>query len=292
MPNWEEIQREWETSEISFKDLAEKNSVKDSTIRSRKNREKWSRGNVKRDATKNATQRKNVATKKVVKEVFVESDDLTDRQRLFCIYYIKSFNATMAAIKAGYARNSAHVEGSRLLRNVKVAAEVRRLKGEMHQEVFITAMDVLNKYIQIAFADMTDFVEFGSTEMEQRHPETGKVMLDANFKPITYKMSHLDFKNDDEVDGTIISEVKQGKDGVSIKLASREKAMDFLSKHFDMLPDHFKRQLEQEKLKIAHAKAFGNEDPEQFEDDGFNEALDATTLEVWGDAGNPTESDD
>ena len=198
----------------------------------------------------------------------------------------------MAAIKGGYARNSAHVDGSRLLRNVKVAVEVRRLKGEMHQEVFITAMDVLNKYIQIAFADITDFVEFGSIEMEQRHPKTGKVMLDANFKPITYKMSHLDFKNDDEVDGTIISEVKQGKDGVSIKLASREKAMDFLSKHFDMLPDHFKRQLEQEKLKIAHAKAFGNEDPEQYEDDGFNEALDATRLEVWGDVENPTESDD
>lgn len=135
------------------------------------------------------------ATKKVVKEVFVETDDLTDKQRLFCIYYIKSFNATMAAIKGGYARNSAHVDGSRLLRNVKVAVEVRRLKGEMHQEVFITAMDVLNKYIQIAFADITDFVEFGSIEMEQRHPETGKVMLDANFKSITYKMSHLDFKN-------------------------------------------------------------------------------------------------
>ncbi|WP_399632237.1 terminase small subunit [Sporosarcina sp. SG10008] len=232
------------------------------------------------------------ATKKVAKEVFVETDDLTDKQRLFCIYYIKSFNATMAAIKGGYARNSAHVDGSRLLRNVKVAVEVRRLKGEMHQEVFIIAMDVLNKYIQIAFADITVFVEFGSIEMEQRHSKTGKVMLDANFKPITYKMSHLDFKNDDEVDGTIISEVKQGKDGVSIKLASREKAMDFLSKHFDMLPDHFKRQLEQEKLKIAHAKAFGNEDPEQYEDDGFNEALDATRLEVWGDVENPTESDD
>ena len=68
----------------------------------------------------------------------------------------------MSAIKAGFARNSAHVEGSRLLRNAKVSGEIRRFKGEMQQGIFIDAMDVLNKYIQIAFADITDFVEFES----------------------------------------------------------------------------------------------------------------------------------
>lgn len=291
MPNWEEIQREWETSEITFKDLAEKYDVKDSTIRSRKNREKW-----QRDATENvqrATQRKkSVATKKVAKEVFVESDDLTDKQRLFCIYYLKSFNATVSAIKAGYSRHSAHVEGSRLLRNAKVSAEIRRLKGEMQQEVYVTAMDVLNKYIQIAFADITDFVEFGNIERSELSPETGKPMLDENFKPITYKQGYVDFKPSDEVDGTIISELKLGRDGVVVKLADRMKAMDFLSKHFDMLPDHFKRQLELEKLKIAHSKVFGNEDPEQYEDDGFHEALNATTSEVWPDADDQTDGDE
>lgn len=60
MPNWDDIQKEWESSEITLKDLAEKHDVKDSTIRSRKNREKWKRGN----ATKSATQRNSVATKK------------------------------------------------------------------------------------------------------------------------------------------------------------------------------------------------------------------------------------
>lgn len=88
MPNWEEIQREWETSKISFKDLAEKHGLKDSTIRSRKNREKWQRGDVASNAT-NATQRKkNVATKKKDIEPVVLSEDMTDKQGLFCIYYI------------------------------------------------------------------------------------------------------------------------------------------------------------------------------------------------------------
>lgn len=59
MINWEEIKQQWESTEITFKELAEKYNIKDSTIRSRKNREKWQRNATQ----KNATQRKNVATK-------------------------------------------------------------------------------------------------------------------------------------------------------------------------------------------------------------------------------------
>ena len=59
MPNWDLIRQEYENSNITMKALAEKYGVKDSTLRSRKNREKW-----QRNATdKNATQRENVATK-------------------------------------------------------------------------------------------------------------------------------------------------------------------------------------------------------------------------------------
>lgn len=252
--DWEEIRSEWETTKITFKALAEKHGVKEGTLKSRRSREKWSRDSTeKKDATK---KKKDATIKKVAtpEEVFVESDDLTDRQRLFCIYYIKSFNQTMAAIKAGYARNSAHVEGSRLIRNPKVAAEIRRLKGEMQQGVFVDAMDVLNKYIQIAFADISDYAHFGSIEREQLHPETGEVMLDSNFKPITYKESYVNFKNADEVDGTLISEVKLGRDGISVKLADKMRALDMLSKYFDLLSDNDKKRLQEEKLKAEKAK--------------------------------------
>lgn len=287
MLNWEEIQNEWEMTKITLAALAEKHGVKLGTLKSRKSREAWVRGSSRKDATRKkkvATPTKRMQPKKEQFEPVVESDDLTDKQRLFCIYYIKSFNATMSAIKAGYATNSAHVEGSRLLRNAKVADEIRRLKGEMQQGIFIDAMDVLNKYIQIAFADITDYVMFGSVERQVINEETGRPKLDDNFKPITYRESYVDLKNHDVVDGTIITEVKMGREGVAVKLADKMKAMDFLAKHFDMVPDHFKRQLEEEKLKIAHAKVFGSDDQEEYEDDGFHEALDSTTVEVWGDA--------
>ena len=60
MPNWEEIKKEFETSDISLKALADKHGVKLGTLKSRRSREKW-----QRDATvggKDATSSKGVAT--------------------------------------------------------------------------------------------------------------------------------------------------------------------------------------------------------------------------------------
>lgn len=60
MPNWEQIRKEWETTKKTYKELEEQFSVKSSTIRSRKNREKWERNATGNNATKD----KSVATGK------------------------------------------------------------------------------------------------------------------------------------------------------------------------------------------------------------------------------------
>ncbi|WP_438310834.1 terminase small subunit [Sporosarcina sp. FA9] len=239
--------------EITNKAIAELVDAPAKTISAWKSRDKWT-ASLKPNECSTTKKKRSTTTKKKEKEVFVESDDLTDKQRLFCIYYIKSFNQTMAAIKAGYSRDRAHVTGSELVRNSKVAAEIRRLRGEMQQGIFIDAMDVLNKYIQIAFADITDFVDFGSVEESERNPETGDVLLDDNFNPITYKRGFVDFKESYEVDGTILTEVKLGKDGISVKLADKMKALEMLSKYFDVLSDNDKKRLQEEKLKVDIAK--------------------------------------
>ena len=62
MANWDEIRRDWETSKITLKSLAEKYGVKLGTLKSRKSREGWSRdGPSKKDATQKG---KKVATSK------------------------------------------------------------------------------------------------------------------------------------------------------------------------------------------------------------------------------------
>lgn len=288
MTPWDEIRKEYEASDITLSALADKHDIKLGTLKSRKSREKWQRA-TKKDATKPkkvATKKKKDATTNQIRddaiEVFVESDELTEKQRLFCLYYVKSFNATQSAIKAGYAPESAHVEGSRLLRHAKVSKEIKRIKQDMTQGIFIDAMDVLQKWVKIAFADVTDYLTFGQKEVEVMgafgpiKDEDGKVM--------TRMVNYVEFNESSMIDGTLISEVKQGRDGISVKLADKIKALEKLSLYFDLFPDKFKREIEEEKLKLAQIKAAKDGgDNEEFESDGFIEALDGKTAEVWGD---------
>jgi len=245
VPNWEEIRNEWETTKITFKALAEKYGVKEGTLKSRRSREKWTRN---KDATK---KQKDATIKKVatLKEVFVESDELTDKQRLFCIYYIKYFNATKAYQKAyGCDYMTAQSIAYRLMGNDGVKAEIQRLKTQRLNEAYFDKYDVLQKYKDIAFADMTDFAGFGSEEVVARN-EFGDVITDDDGKEVTYTHNFVNFKNADEVDGTIITEVKKGKDGISVKLADKMKAMEMLAKFTDLLSDTDKERLQNEKLK-------------------------------------------
>ena len=288
MIDWDEIRRAYESSELSMTTLAEQYSVNVSTLRSRKNRESWQRN-------ADATQRENVATrpaekkpaKKKVTTKEPDTDpaiDLTEKQRLFCIYYLKYFNATKAYRKAyGCAYSTAMVEGSRALRNPKIATEIDRLKEEQTSEIKIGIQDILQKYIDIAFADITDYAEFGVKERKTESivgvdEDTGEIKKAVT----TDYYSYVDFKDHSEVDGSILTEVKQGRDGISVKLADRMKALEMLTKYYDFLPENAKRQLEEEKLKLEIEEL--KEDPEGDEDevdDGFLAALESEGEALW-----------
>ena len=282
-PDYELAERDYMLG-MKYKEIAEKYGVSINTVKSWKQRYNWNRKGMHTKKEKVCTQKERPQKKKD-KEVIekLEDADLTEKQCLFCLYYIKSFNATMAAIKAGYAPDSAHAEGSRLLRNVKVAAEIRRLKGTMQEEIFVDAMDVLNKYIKIAFADVTDYLSFGQREVPVMGPFGPIYEGEGDDKQALMKtVNFVDFKDSTFLDGTILSEVKQGKDGASIKLADKMKALEKLEKYFDLFPDKFKRRIEEEKLSLAKLKV--NEQEEEIEDDGFLDALKGEVSEVWDDA--------
>ncbi|MET3657849.1 terminase small subunit [Sporosarcina psychrophila] len=249
MPNWEEIQKEWETTKITLAALAEKYDVKLGTLKSRKSREAWVRGPSVKDATKKKKDA-TISKRMQPKEAIVESDDLTDKQRLFCIYYIKYFNATKAYQKAYECDYmTAQSIAYRVMGNDGVKAEIQRLKAQRLNEAYFDKYDVLQKYKDIAFADMTDFAGFGSEEVVARN-EFGDAMTDDDGKEITYTHNFVNFKNADEVDGTLITEVKKGKDGISVKLADKMKAMEMLAKFTDLLSDNDKKRLQEEKLKV------------------------------------------
>ena len=228
----------------------------------------------KRNVAKENKQTRKVKKESVADEVeaVIQNADLTDKQQLFCIYYIRCFNATKAYQKAydvDYA--TAVVNGPRLLGNARIKDEIFRLKQERLNREFLSESDIFQKYMDIAFADVTDFVEFGNEDVD--------VILDTGERK-TITVSHVNIKNDADVDGTIISEVSKGKDGVKVKLADRMKALQWLSDHMDLAT-------EKQKAEIALLKAkVQTDDGDEVADDGFLEALNGTAAEDWGDEEN------
>ncbi|WP_235850130.1 terminase small subunit [Niallia circulans] len=169
------------------------------------------------------------------------------------MYHLKYFNATKAYQKAyGCAYSTAMVEGHRHLRNPKIAKEIDRIKEEQMNDLKLGANDVLQKYIDIAFADVTDFAKFGKKEV-QAMGAFGP-LEDEDGNPIMVEVNYVDFIDSSEIDGTIITEVNKGKDGVSVKLADKMKALEMLSKYFDLLSENDKKRLQEEKLKAEIEK--------------------------------------
>lgn len=220
-------------------EIASQLNLPEGTVRRWKSTHDWD--NERSDKNSERSERKKEKKKKQVAvevEQILENSELTDKQRLFCMFYIKSFNATKAYQKAyGVSYETAMAAGSRLLRSVKVKEEIKKLKqGRMNREL-LDEHDIFQKYMDIAFADITDFLEFGQEEVqvmsmygpvEAKDPETGEK------KPLMKKVNTVRFKASAEVDGTLISEVKQGKDGASIKLPDRMKALEWLAAHMNL----------------------------------------------------------
>jgi hypothetical protein len=73
----------------------------------------------------------------------VMSGELTDKQLSYVEYYVGSHNATQAAIKAGYSRDTAYSSGQRLLKNVEVAAAIAEREADIANQLGLTKQRIL-----------------------------------------------------------------------------------------------------------------------------------------------------
>lgn len=255
---------------MKYKDIAAKYGVSMNTVKSWKKRYAWSRNKKTGCIQKGCTQNKKGARKKeaVAEDVsrVVMNDELTDQQQLFCLYQSRMFNYTKAYMKAypGCTYASAAVLGSRLMKNQLIRETIEQLKQNHMNREMLKQEDIFQKYMDIAFADMNDFMSFGQEEIETDY---GPRMVNS-----------VRLKESDQVDGTLITEVKQGRDGVSVKLADRMKAIDWLADHMDIATAEQKAKIEQIRAKTA---IMSGTSEEETEDDGFIEALKGEVADVW-----------
>lgn len=274
---------------VLLKDIAAQLGVPAGTVRRWKSTYKWEnseRSEKETERSENENAKKVKAVNADVESVN-ENVELTEKQRLFCMFYVRNFNATKAYQKAyqcSYETACGH--GSELLKIVEIKNEIQRLKQNRLNRELLDESDIFQKYMDIAFADVTDFVEFGQDEeyvigpygvVEIKDPETGEK------KPLTQKINTVRFKESKDVDGTLISEIKNGRNGASIKLADRMRALDWLADHMDLATD-------EQKARIAALKMKSAPDEPEETDTSYVDALKALVDKAWDNAEEESET--
>src|ERR1700737_9722 len=76
---------------------------------------------------------------------------LNARQQKFVLEYQIDQVATQAAIRAGYSAGTAHIQGSRLLSNVKVREAIAKAQAKAAANAEVSVERVLKEYARIAF---------------------------------------------------------------------------------------------------------------------------------------------
>ncbi|MDU1966874.1 MAG: terminase small subunit [Clostridium perfringens] len=253
--------------DIKLIDIAKELNIKDSLIRKWKSQDSWdeklkgalpiSKSNVT-NQNKNKTNIKKDSKEPISEEVkeVLENTELTDKQRLFCIYYINCFNAAKAYKKAyECSYESALSNGYRLMENDSIRKEIENLKRHKLNRAMISEEDIFQRYLDIAYANIGDYLKFGRRRKNKWTKNKDGEFI-AVIDPDTgqqdfYEYNFIELNESSDVDTSLLSEVKEGKDGISIRLKDGMKALDWLTKHMNIATDKQKVELEVLKSKIV-----------------------------------------
>jgi len=176
----------------------------------------------------------NVLISKTTKGVSLMA--LTAKQKIFADEYLIDLNATRA-YKVAYPRvkkdETARANSSRMLTNANVAVYVEKRMKDREKRTEITQDMVLKELAKIGFADVTDFVTI---------EDKGILRV-------------VQVKTTDEMPGDkmgAIAGIKEGANGIEIKLNDKGKALELIGRHLGMFKDKLEVSgtLETEKTKL------------------------------------------
>ena len=146
---------------------------------------------------------------------------LTAKQKVFADEYLIDLNATRA-YKVAYPNvkkdETAAANSSRMLRNAKVEDYIRKRMKDREKRTEITQDMVLKELAKIGFADVTDFVTIENKGI----------------------LRVVQVKTTDEMPGDkmgAIAGIKEGANGIEIKLNDKGKALELIGRHLGMFKD-------------------------------------------------------
>lgn len=141
------------------------------------------------------------------------SEKLNDRQLLFAQEYLKDYNATQAAIRAGYSEKTAYSQGQRLLKNVEIKLKVREHQKALSDASFLSQERIAQELAKIAFYDVNDYVEVSGSDGLQIVKIKTEIAAERR--------------------GPIVG-IKATQAGIEVKLADKLKALELLGRYRGM----------------------------------------------------------
>lgn len=146
---------------------------------------------------------------------------MTEKQKIFADEYLIDLNATRA-YRVAYPNvkkdDTAAVNGSKLLRNTKVAKYIQERMQERQQRTEVTQDRVVQELAAIAFAKATDYVT-----------------VKSNGSAAVVMIRSTDDLTEEQI--RAIAGIKEGANGIEIKLNDKEKALELLGRHLGMWND-------------------------------------------------------
>lgn len=236
---------------MKYKEIADKYEVSLNTVKSWKTRYKWCKDDKKvctQKSKKVCTQKKGAIPQnksvepnenidiKHISEVIEEyeldeviGEDLSEKQKLFCWYYAKTFNARSSALKAGYSLSYAASRVYELLQHEKVKKYLDEIRKKMFSKVGASVELLYERHCSIAFADTADFLNPDGSLRNLNEVDGSLVKkVTSNVKKETVERFGA---SGETTSVKVVDEVK-----TSIELEDRSKSLDFLTKFHGLDP--------------------------------------------------------
>lgn len=163
----------------------------------------------------------------------LENSTLTESEKEFCLNFVSSYNAAQSYRKAYDFKGSIYksrILAYAVLHKPHIQSEVKRLKEILSYGLDIDSTAYVRFLAEVAQVDIGDYLTFGTKEIPVM--TLAGPALDADGNQIMKTVNNVELIDSSILDTALISEIKQGRDGVSIKLQDKKWAWDRLREFF------------------------------------------------------------
>lgn len=149
---------------------------------------------------------------------------MNGKQKAFASEYVIDYNATQAAIRAGYSERSAYSQAHELLKKPEIQAAIRELEADSSMRTAVTKDMVIKELARVAFVDPRRLFEDNGTakDITMLDDDTAAALASVEiFEEFDYNNGEKEFSGYTK----------------KFKWSDKLRALEMLGKHLGMFTD-------------------------------------------------------